>query len=80
MKVRKRPITVTAVQWTGENFDEVAALDPQRVLHSEGSHLLVLTLEGALTGRVGDWIIKGIAGEVYPCAADIFAMTYEFVV
>ena len=35
------------------------------------------TLEGALTARMGDWIIKGVQGEFYPCKPDIFAATYE---
>ena len=37
----------------------------------------VPTLEGVMTGRVGDWIIVGVAGERYPCRHDVFVRTYE---
>jgi len=39
--------------------------------------LLIDTLEGTMTARRGDWIIKGVVGEIYPCKPDIFAATYE---
>ena len=35
------------------------------------------TLEGIMTANVNDWIIKGVAGEFYPCKPDIFEQTYE---
>lgn len=41
--------------------------------------LIIYTLEGEMLARPGDWIIKGIKGELYPCKADIFDATYEFV-
>ena len=40
--------------------------------------LKIKTLEGEMTANVGDWIIKGVAGELYPCKPDIFEKTYEF--
>lgn len=39
--------------------------------------LKIQTLEGEMTANVGDWIITGVNGEVYPCKPDIFAKTYE---
>ena len=45
-----------------------------------GSTLVIPTLEGDMTASPGDWIIKGIEGELYPCKPDIFAATYEPVV
>lgn len=39
--------------------------------------LCIPTLEGVMIARQGDWIIKGVGGEIYPCKSDIFAMTYE---
>ena len=41
--------------------------------------ILIPTLEGTMTANIGDWIIKGINGEIYPCKPDIFAKTYDFV-
>lgn len=40
-------------------------------------HVTIETLEGTMTANVGDWIIRGVAGEFYPCKPDIFAATYE---
>ena len=40
-------------------------------------NLMIPTLEGAMTASPGDWIIKGVKGELYPCKPDIFEMTYE---
>jgi hypothetical protein len=39
--------------------------------------MFIKTLEGEMTANEGDWIIKGVKGELYPCKADIFALTYE---
>lgn len=43
----------------------------------DGDDLLIYTLEGVMRARPGDWIIKGVAGEIYPCKPDIFAATYD---
>lgn len=53
-------------------IDEVICPD-----FEEGSGLLVKTLEGAHTASPGDWIIRGVKGELYPCKPDIFALTYD---
>jgi len=42
-----------------------------------GDRLEIPTLEGIMTASKGDWVIKGVKGEVYPCKPDIFAATYE---
>lgn len=42
-----------------------------------GPHIMIPTLEGSMAARPGDYIIKGVAGEFYPCRADIFAATYD---
>jgi hypothetical protein len=83
MRFRKKPVEIEAVRWTGENGGEIAAFittgewaDPAA---SDG-HLLIVTLEGPMRANVGDWIIRGVAGEFYPCKPDIFAATYEPVV
>jgi len=75
---RKRPVTVEAIQFTAHNREEI-----ERFLadtpHSWDRGLVILTLEGDLHVSVGDYIIRGVAGEVYPCKPDIFEMTYELV-
>lgn len=85
MKFRKRPVVVEAVRWTGDNYADV-------VLFAEGQFAEIAET-GAATGvtaevfdylhsasiplRTGDWIIRGIRGEYYPCKADVFEATYE---
>ncbi|MGW3847153.1 hypothetical protein [Streptomyces fagopyri] len=86
---RKRPVVVDALQWTGENI--VAALnffDAGRGTtvvninapadRSKG-WIEIPTLEGKMRASVGDWIIRGVQGEFYPCREDIFRATYEAV-
>ena len=43
----------------------------------DGDKLMIATPEGVMTASAGDWIIRGVAGELYPCKPDIFAATYE---
>jgi hypothetical protein len=77
----KKPVTIDAIQWTGKNRSEIlnfctdgyvsysnAKLEPE---------LKIQTLEGLMTATVGDYIIKGIKGEFYPCKEDIFLETYN---
>jgi hypothetical protein len=86
-KYRKKPIEVEAVHYTGDNLGEVEAFmgrqgkvakdmlpGPGRGLH-EG--VVIYTLEGDMRASVGDWIIRGTAGELYPCKPDVFADVYE---
>jgi len=77
MKVRKKPVEVEAEQYTRENWINVQNLmcmaytpDPPQLFGIE-------TLEGNMTVSEGDWIIKGVAGEFYPCKPDIFEKTYD---
>lgn len=74
----KKPVTIEAIQWTGENCAEIANFAgtsiPAIVF---GKPLTVTTLEGQHTANVNDWIIKGVKGEFYPCKPDIFEMTYD---
>lgn len=92
MKFRKRPVVINAVQWTGCNLRDVITFTDgppdvrsqhaaekwvayERLVASDG--LMIYTLEGKMSASVGDWIIKGVQGEYYPCKPDIFEMTYE---
>lgn len=79
-KYRKKPVEIEAVQWTGSNVDEIKefvgkALDFGYI---DGS-FKIATLEGTMTASRGDFIIKGVQGEFYPCKPDIFEQTYELV-
>lgn len=77
----KKPVMVQAVQLSGDNFEEVAEFvgkDTLFALNSLGKpYLIINTLEGAHNAFVGDWIIRGVKGEFYPCKPDIFEQTYE---
>ena len=79
MTFRKKPIIIDAVQWTGKNYDEVStfAYDSERAVFIGENNLIITTLEGDMIANVGDWIIKGVKGELYPCKPDIFEETYE---
>ena len=83
---RKKPITISAVQLTKENIHNVlywirefeqevryASEPPMRAVVG----LVIHTLEGDMVARYGDWIIKGVKDEFYPCKPDIFEATYE---
>ena len=81
-KFRKKPVTIEAVRWTGENLDEVFAFcnvsnPKQAILDLWRGEILIMTLEGTMRAATGDWIIKGVKGEYYPCKPDIFEETYE---
>ena len=92
MKFRKKPVVIEAVQWTGANlFDVISFTDGPP--DTRGDHagmmwdnyrdlvdregLKIFTLEGTMLATPGDWIIRGVKGELYPCKPDIFEATYE---
>ena len=87
MKYRKKPVVIDALEWTGSNLEEVMAFcagDATYELMAKGnSELVISTLEDGGNREAkhvasrGDWIIKGVQGEFYPCKPDIFAATYE---
>lgn len=75
---RKMPVVVEAVQWTGENHAEMCEfIDPEVFEIIPRVGLVIHTLEGDHHASPGDYIIKGVNGEFYPCKPDIFAKTYE---
>jgi hypothetical protein len=88
----KKPVTIEAIQWTGRNLREVIAFTDgppdTRTTHAgmawdaytdlvERDGLKIYTLEGKMLASPGDWIIKGVKGEFYPCKPDIFEATYS---
>lgn len=81
MLYRKKPVVIEAVQWTGDNRAEIFDFC-SKAFFSLGNgnseiELKISTLEGIMTASVGDYIIKGIQGEFYPCKPDIFLLTYD---
>lgn len=80
-KYRKKPVVVEAIQWDGfqSTFDVIYKFCLPRIsiYDSIASELEIETLEGNHIAQEGDWIIKGVKGECYPCKPDIFEMTYE---
>lgn len=81
MKFRKRPVVVEAVQFTeGDKnrvFNWITCNHYPNWDHDGRPTIVIETLEGEHTASLGDWIIKGVKGEFYPCKPDIFALTYE---
>lgn len=77
MKYRKKPVVIEAVQWTDENTEEVLSFCCGTAHEDEFGGMFVHTLEGPMRASVGDFIIRGVKGEFYPCKPDIFWLTYE---
>lgn len=78
MQYRKKPVIIEAVLFTGLNHDEIADFcAPKPVKVGGGYTLIIPTLEGEMTASKGDFIIRGVKGEFYPCKPDIFEETYD---
>lgn len=78
MKFRKKAIEIEAFVYYVDNrpdwfCDKVTSNE----IITYPSHCEIKTLEGLMRGDVGDYIIKGVKGEIYPCKPDIFEITYE---
>ena len=89
-RFRKSPVEIDAVQFTNRitsrqefpDWLEAARKAGTVVFHPEArgpGYLTIATLEGEMRANQDDWIIRGVAGEIYPCKPDIFAATYEAV-
>lgn len=87
-KYRKKPVEIDAVQLHMSNMEplieqmrrdgyevESFSQPPMRAI----SGIKIKTLEGVMQANFGDWIIKGVQGEYYPCKPDIFEKTYDLV-
>ena len=89
MKYRKKPVVIEAIQWNGDNLNEIKEfvgesldyniIDTAWKVGKGAPHVLmkIHTLEGDHECAKGDYIIKGVQGEFYPCKPDIFEQTYE---
>lgn len=86
MKYRKKPIVIEAIQFN-ENFIGTVcsygfwkAFENGIISETEDKDKLIIkTLEGNMIASKGDYIIKGVNGEFYPCKPDIFEKTYEVI-
>lgn len=84
MKYRKKPVIIEAIQFE-DNSDRIIEIhefmgqETTRVNYEDkdNPYIKIETLEGTMKASVGDYIIKGVNGEFYPCKPDIFEKTYE---
>ncbi len=79
---RKKPVVIAAIQWTGTNGNEVGTFleDGGADWWVEDDDWMVIpTLEGDMRADPGDWVIRGVKGEFYPCKPDVFQATYDAV-
>jgi len=90
MKYRKKPVIVDAWKWDGKSYNDawnliknklgVKTPTPNfRVEDRDGICIIIKTLEGEMQANPGDYIIRGVNGEYYPCKSDIFGKTYELI-
>ena len=80
MKYRKKPVIIEAIQFNGWNFGEINdwMFNTKGIYPSYFKETMTIeTLEGDMVASIGDYIIKGVKGEFYPCKPDIFKQTYE---
>lgn len=82
MRFRKKPVVIEAVQFNGTNHAEIFAFCADASNNADNPNavsntLWIHTLEGGHVCSRGDWVIKGIKNEFYPCKPDIFEATYE---
>lgn len=80
-RFRKKPVVIEAMQFDGSYQSGKAILDwaDETVHRSTLIGLSIKTLEGVMGVSAGDWVIRGVQGEFYPCKPDIFEATYEAV-
>lgn len=83
MRFRKKPVEVDAIQYTAETCLEIhkwMGVEHQQYGDTKPcgkDHIYIETLEGLMRAQPGDWVIKGVNGEFYPCKNDIFRKTYD---
>lgn len=92
-RYRKKPVVIEAMRYPGlpsvpasARLDACMQFDDWMLAHQgtnkckyRGDSVVIETLEGEMTALPGDWIIKGVKGELYPCKPDVFEATYEAV-
>lgn len=78
IKARKKPVEIEAVQWNGYNYGTISKFLGDKLVDNN-ENLYIRTLEGDMLLTEGDFIIKGIEGEFYPCKENIFYQIYDIV-
>ena len=90
-KYRKKPVIIKAIRWTGINLEEIKEFVGESLIYDiqdsawqcgkgiPSVDMKIKTLEGDMVITKGDYIIKGVNGEFYPCKPDIFEKTYEII-
>lgn len=81
----KKPVTIEAILYDGNNLRDIIEFmgnlvdfeSFQNYIDKDNGIFKILTLEGVMDAQIGDYIIKGVKGEFYPCKPDIFELTYE---
>lgn len=83
-KYKKKPVVIEAIKYDGFNSNEIKSFVGEKCeikqfpgIYPKSEIILIHTLEGDMKVNVGDFIVKGVQGEFYPCKPDIFAETYE---
>lgn len=85
MRFRKKPVVIEAIQFLGTMESQRKIEQWSGIVNYSGHEdgrcfsIGIQTLEGTMSAYAGDWIIKGVKGEFYPCKPDIFEVTYEAV-
>lgn len=79
MKATKKPATIDAIYYNGNNTDKVLEFCEGNAVKNDDGTLTIHTLEGDHKAIVTDYIIKGVKGEFYPCKEEIFEQTYDIV-
>lgn len=80
MKYRKKPVEIEAIQLTEDNTCEVLTFCNSHndiVASNDNGTVSIRTLEGTMVANIGDYVIRGVKGEYYPCKPDIFEATYD---
>lgn len=80
-RYRKKPVVIDAFRWHHDNwpswFERALRVGERPVTIGDNGECFIGTLEGEMQANPGDWIIRGVKGELYPCKPDIFEATYE---
>lgn len=91
MRYKTKPVEIEAIRWTGQNLEEIKQFvgdsleyDIWDAIWETGMgrphiYMKIRTLEGVMNASVGDYIIKGLRGEFYPCKPDVFEKKYEVI-
>ena len=75
----RKPTTVTAMQWTGKNIEELFAFIPMNKLRFKNSRIYIKTMNGKVRLHVGDYVVSGGVDDFYPLREEVFFNHYEYI-